>query len=65
MRAGRTIHAPKTGSDLLTILENVRISEETLDSIEAQIRARRESPARIVELWSTWIRPSGRMSYSK
>jgi hypothetical protein len=50
VRTGRTIHAPKTGGDLLAALENVRISEETLDSIETQIRARRENPARIIEL---------------
>ena len=41
---------PKTGGDLLSVLEDVRVSEETLDSIEAQIRDRRENPARIVEL---------------
>lgn len=41
---------PKTGGDLLTALEEVRVSEDALDAIEAQIRARRESPARIVEL---------------
>jgi hypothetical protein len=36
---------PKTGGDLLTALEDVRVSEETLDTIEAQIRARRGDPA--------------------
>jgi hypothetical protein len=41
---------PKTGGDLLSVLEDVRVSEGTLDSIEAQIRTRRENPARIVEL---------------
>ena len=41
---------PKTGGDLLAVLEEVHVSEETLDAIEAQIRARRENPARIVEL---------------
>ena len=40
----------KSIGDLLTILKDVRVSEETLDVIEAQIRARRENPARIVEL---------------
>jgi len=36
---------PKTGGDLLTALEDVRVSEETLDAIEGQIRARRRDPA--------------------
>lgn len=36
---------PKTGGDLLEALEEVRVSEETLDAIEGQIRTRRGDPA--------------------
>jgi hypothetical protein len=36
----------KTGRDLLEALGRAYLSEETLDALEAQVRARRESPAR-------------------
>ena len=39
----------KTGRDLLEALRSTQVSEETLDAMEAQVRARRESPARIIQ----------------
>jgi predicted CopG family antitoxin len=36
----------KTGRDLMRILENLRISEATLDRIDEEIKSRRRSPAR-------------------
>lgn len=39
----------KTGRDLLEALRSTQVSEETLDALEAQVRARRESPARIIQ----------------
>lgn len=35
---------PKNGGDLLATLEEIHVSEETLDAIEGQIRARRGDP---------------------
>jgi predicted CopG family antitoxin len=40
----------KTASDLQRALQTLRLSEETLDAIESEIRARRRSVARSVEL---------------
>jgi predicted CopG family antitoxin len=35
----------RTGHDLLRIVAQLRLAEETLDAIDAQVRARRSSPA--------------------
>jgi predicted CopG family antitoxin len=40
----------RTGRDLLRILENLDISEATVDSIDAQVKARRRSRARAPKL---------------
>jgi predicted CopG family antitoxin len=40
----------RTGRDLLRILENLDISEVTVDSIDAQVKARRRSRARAPKL---------------
>lgn len=37
-----------TVADFRTILKSVRISEQALDAMEEQVRARRLSPARVV-----------------
>jgi predicted CopG family antitoxin len=39
-----------TGHDLLRVVPRLRLAGETLDAIEAQVRARRRSPARPVTL---------------
>jgi len=39
-----------TGADLEAALADLRVSEETLNAIEEQIRARSKSPARAAEL---------------
>jgi hypothetical protein len=39
-----------TAADLKQVAAKLRISEDTLDAIEAQIRARRESPATAADL---------------
>jgi predicted CopG family antitoxin len=39
-----------TGADLQRVLTDLRVSEDTLDSIEEQIRARSKSPARTADL---------------
>lgn len=39
-----------TGQDLLDILPELTLSEETLDAIEDLVRARRHDPARPVDL---------------
>jgi predicted CopG family antitoxin len=36
-----------TGQDLLDAVKRLRVSEEILDAVEAQIRARRRSRARV------------------
>jgi predicted CopG family antitoxin len=38
------------GADFERVLADLHLSEDTLDAIEEQIRARRESPARAPEL---------------
>ncbi len=43
---GRT----KTGKDLLPLLAGIKLSEEALDAIAAQVKARRRSVARGVKL---------------
>jgi len=40
----------RTGRDLRRILENLDISEATVDSIDAQVKARRRSRARAPKL---------------
>ena len=40
----------RTGRDLLRILENLDISEATVNSIDAQVKARRRSRARAPKL---------------
>ena len=40
----------RTGRDLLRILENLDISEATVDSIDAQVKARRRNRARAPKL---------------
>ena len=39
-----------TGRDLLRVVAHLRLAKETLDAIDAQVRARRKSPARPVAL---------------
>jgi len=39
-----------TGRDLLDVVAHLRLAEETLNAIDAQVRARRKSPARAVTL---------------
>jgi len=39
-----------TGGDLERVLADLKVSEDTLDAIEEQIRARSESPVRAPEL---------------
>ena len=39
-----------TGRDLLRVVAHLGLAEETLDVIDAQVRARRKSPARPVTL---------------
>ena len=39
-----------TATDLKQVAARLRISEDTLDAIEAQIRARSESPATAADL---------------
>ena len=39
-----------TGADLEKVLADLNVSEDTLDAIEEQIRARGNSPARAAEL---------------
>jgi predicted CopG family antitoxin len=39
-----------TGADLEKVLADLNVSEDTLDAIEEQIRARSKSPARAAEL---------------
>jgi predicted CopG family antitoxin len=39
-----------TVADFRAVLRSVRLSEDTLDAIDAQIRARRKSPVRVVKL---------------
>ncbi|HLX09082.1 MAG TPA: antitoxin VapB family protein [Thermoanaerobaculia bacterium] len=39
-----------TGADLEEVLADLNVSEDTLDAIEEQIRARSKSPARAAEL---------------
>jgi predicted CopG family antitoxin len=39
-----------TVADFRAILRSVRLSDQTLDAVETQVRARRKSPARIVKL---------------
>jgi len=40
-----------TGADLLRVLQTMEpLSEETLDAIDEQVRARRRSPARSIKL---------------
>ena len=39
-----------TGADLKAVIARARLSEDTVDAIEAQVRARRASPARKVRL---------------
>ena len=39
-----------TGRDLLDAVRRLRLAEETLDAIDAEVRARRRSPARRVAL---------------
>jgi predicted CopG family antitoxin len=39
-----------TGADLERVLADLNVSEDTLDAIEEQIRARSKSPARAAEL---------------
>lgn len=41
---------PRRGRDLERALEEVSLSEETLDAVEQEIERRRESPARVPEL---------------
>lgn len=40
----------RTARDLLAALQDVKISEETLDRIEQQIQARRQDPPRNIRL---------------
>lgn len=40
----------KTGADLRTVLKQVRLSPQTLDRIEAQLRDRRRNPPRATSL---------------
>jgi predicted CopG family antitoxin len=40
----------RTGRDLEAVLEQVRLSEKTIDGIEAVVKARRRSPARAAKL---------------
>jgi len=40
----------KTGADLRAALRQVRLSRETLDKVEAQLRQRRRNPARVTRL---------------
>lgn len=39
-----------TGADLEAVLADLKVSEDTLDAIEEQLRARSKSPARTAEL---------------
>lgn len=39
-----------TVADFRAVLRSVRLSDDTLDAIETQIRARRKSPVRLVKL---------------
>ena len=41
---------PGTVADFLRMASEIKLSEETLDAIEDQIRARRESPATAADL---------------
>lgn len=41
---------PRRGRDLLRVVHELSISDETLDAIEAQVELRRKSPARAPEL---------------
>lgn len=41
---------PTTGQDLLDVLPEISLSEETLDAIEGLVEARRADPARSVDL---------------
>ena len=40
----------KTGADLRAALGQVRLSPDTLDRVEAQLRGRRKNPARVTKL---------------
>jgi predicted CopG family antitoxin len=40
----------KKGRDLETALRDIRISEDTLDAVDAQVKARRDNLARAPEL---------------
>lgn len=40
----------QTARDLLASLQDVKISEETLDRIEEQVQARRQDPPRRIDL---------------
>jgi len=40
----------KTGADLRTVLKQVRLSPQTLDRVEAQLRERRRSLPRVTRL---------------
>ena len=40
----------KTGADLRAIVKQVRLSRQTLDKVEIQLRERRRNPPRITKL---------------
>jgi len=42
--------APRKGADLLATLDTLHLSEETLDNLDGQVKARHREPARSLEL---------------